>query len=169
MKTLLLLRHGKSSWKDTTLSDHDRPLKKRGREAAQRMGCLLSELKLVPDHILTSSAVRAMETTHLAVEAAKYVGDIETVPSLYHADPLALVAIVSHVPDRFSSALIVGHNTGLEEWLARLIGRTEIFPTAALALVELRLESWLDLAPDTRGELKNLWRPKQLDPSLGDE
>ncbi|MBC7818881.1 MAG: histidine phosphatase family protein [Planctomycetaceae bacterium] len=165
MKTLLLLRHGKSSWKDTSLSDHDRPLKKRGREAAQRMGCLLRELDLVPDHLLTSSAVRALETVQFATKAAEYQGDIETVPALYHADPRSLAAIVSHVPDRFASVLIVGHNPGQEEWLARLIGRHETLPTATLAQVELTLDSWRDITPDTRGELKGLWRPSQFDSS----
>ena len=163
MKTLLLLRHGKSSWKDTTLSDHDRPLKKRGREAAQRMGRLLSELNLVPEHILSSSALRAQETAQLAVEAAKYQGEVETVPALYHADPQSLVAIVSHVPDRFACVLFIGHNPGLEDWLTRLIGRRETVSTAALAQVELPLDSWLDFSPDTRGELKGLWRPSELE------
>ncbi len=159
MKTLLLLRHGKSSWKDTTLSDHDRPLKKRGRIAAQRMGSLLRELDLVPQHLLTSSAVRALETTQFVTKAASYCGEVETVPALYHAEPRSLAAIVSRAPDRFASVLIVGHNPGLEEWLARLIGRPETIPTATLAQVELNLNSWLDVTPDTRGELKGLWRP----------
>lgn len=162
MRTLLLLRHGKSSWKDKTLSDHDRPLKKRGRSAAQRMGHLLREHDLIPDHVLTSSAARATETTQLAVKAAKYRGEVETVPALYHADLRTLAAIVSHVPDRFGSVLIVGHNPDLEQWLAQLIGRVEEFPTAALAQVELPLDSWLGFTPDTRGELKGLWRPKEI-------
>lgn len=159
MKTLFLLRHGKSSWKDTTMSDHDRPLKKRGREAAQRMGGLLRELNLVPEHLLTSSATRALETAQFVTKAAKYCGELETVPGLYHADPRSLAAIVSHVPDRFASVLVVGHNPGLEEWLARLIGRPETVPTATLAQVELELNSWMDVTPDTRGELKGFWRP----------
>lgn len=162
MKTLLLLRHGKSSWKDKKLSDHDRPLKKRGRAAAQRIGRLLRDLILVPDHILTSSAVRAMETTQLAAKTAEYRGDIETVPALYHADQRTLATIVSHVPNRFASVLIVGHNPDLEEWLAQLIGRAEEFPTAALAQVVLPLDSWLDFSLDTHGELKALWRPNEL-------
>jgi phosphohistidine phosphatase len=162
MKKLLLLRHGKSSWKETALPDHDRPLKKRGREAAQRMGRLLSELDLVPDHILSSSAARALETARRTVDAAKYHGDVETVPALYHADPQSLAAIVSHVPDQFASVLIIGHNPGLEDWLARLIGRHETMTTAALAQVELPLDSWLNLSLDTRGELKGLWRPKEF-------
>lgn len=162
MKTLLLLRHGKSSWTDTSLSDHDRPLKKRGREAAKRMGQLIRELNLVPDHILTSSATRAIATAQLAATAAKFDGEIEVVPVLYHADPSAFVAITSRVPNRFDRVLIVGHNPGMEDWLDRLTGCVETFPTAALARIELPVDAWLDLSLNTRGTLKGLWRPKEF-------
>ncbi len=162
MKTLLLMRHGKSSWSDEALADHDRPLKTRGREAADRIGRLLSESNLVPDHILTSSAVRALETTQRVIQAAKWNGDAEVVPALYHAEPKSLVAIVSCVPNRVDRLLVVGHNPGLENWLTCLIGRIETFPTAALAQVELDIDSWLDLIPETRGILQKLWRPKEL-------
>lgn len=162
MKTLLLLRHGKSSWSDETLADHDRPLKRRGRESVKRMGQLLREKNLLPDHILTSSAARATATTQLVIKAAKYDGEAEVVPTLYHADPSAFVAIVSRVPNRFDRVLIVGHNPGLEDWLDRLIGRVEAFPTAALAQIELPIESWLDLSLSTRGTLRGLWRPKEI-------
>ncbi len=162
MKTLLLLRHGKSSWTDTSLADHDRPLKKRGREASKRMGRLIRELNLVPDHILTSSAARAVATAELAATEANFDGEIEVVPVLYHADPSAFVAIVSRVPNPFERVLIVGHNPGLEDWLDRLIGHVETFPTAALAQIELPVDSWLDLSTDTRGKLQGLWRPKEI-------
>lgn len=162
MKTLLLLRHGKSSWSDETLADHDRPLKKRGRESAKRMGQLLRERQLVPDHVLTSSAARAIATTQLAIKAAKYDGGVEEVPMLYHADPSVFVAVVSHVPNRFDRVLVVGHNPGLEDWLDRLIARVEVLPTASLAQIELPIDSWLDLSLSTRGTLKGLWRPKEI-------
>lgn len=162
MKTLLLLRHGKSSWSDEALADHDRPLKKRGQEAADRIGRLLNESNLVPDHVLTSSAVRAVETTQRVIQAAAWSGSAEVVPALYHAEPNGLVAIVSRVPSRIDRVLVVGHNPGLENWLTRLIGRIEAFPTAALAQIELPIESWLDLSPNTRGTLKQLWRPKEI-------
>lgn len=162
MKTLLLLRHGKSSWSDTSLADHDRPLKKRGHEAAKRMGRLIRELKRVPDHILTSSAERAIATAKLAAKEAKFDREIEIVPALYHADPSAFVAIVSRAPNRFDRVLVVGHNPGMEDWLDRLVGRAEVFPTAALAQVELPVESWLDLSLNTRGTLHGLWRPKEI-------
>ena len=107
MKTLLLLRHGKSSWSDVSLADHDRPLKKRGVEAAKRMGQLLTELNLVPDHILTSSAVRATATVQLVVEATKYAGEVEVEPELYSAERISFLAIVSQTSNRVGRVLVV--------------------------------------------------------------
>ncbi len=167
MKTLLLLRHGKSSWKNCELPDHDRPLKKRGREAAKRMGRLLFELSLMPDQILTSTALRARDTASLAAESltttdAKFSGEILAVPTLYHAEPPTFVAIVSRVSNLFDRVLVVGHNPGLEDWLARLTHSDAIFPTGAMCHIELPIDSWLDLSLDMRGELRGLWRPKEL-------
>ena len=162
MKMLLLLRHAKSSWKHAELADHDRPLKKRGRNAAKRMGQLLRELDLVPQHVLSSTAVRAFDTARLAADGMKFKALIEPVSALYQAEPSTFVAVVSHLPDRFDRLLIVGHNPGLENWLARLIGRTEELPTAALAQVELPINNWLDLIPDTHAKLLGLWRWKEL-------
>lgn len=167
MKTLLLLRHGKSSWENCELPDHDRPLKKRGREAAKRMGRLLCELSLWPEQILTSTALRARDTASLAAESlavtdAKFNGEILAVPTLYHAEPPTFVAVVSRVSNLFGRVLVVGHNPGLEEWLARLTHSDAVFPTGAMCHIELPIDSWLDLALDTRGELRGLWRPKEL-------
>ena len=158
MKTLLLLRHAKSSWKHADLADHDRPLKRRGRQAAKRMGQLLRELDLVPQHILTSTATRASDTARLAASGMRYNDQIESIAALYHAEPRTFVAIVSHVTERIHRLLLVGHNPGLEDWLARMIGRHENLSTAALARIELPIESWFDLTPDTHATLHGLWR-----------
>ena len=83
MKELLILRHAKSSWKYQELSDHDRPLNKRGRRDAPRMGRLIRVRGLLPDLVVSSTAVRAMTTAHLASSAAGYTGSVELEPSLY--------------------------------------------------------------------------------------
>ena len=69
MKTLILFRHGKSDWNTDYAADHDRPLAKRGRNAAATMGAMLARIEQVSDRVLTSSAVRARETVELAAEA----------------------------------------------------------------------------------------------------
>ena len=76
MKTLLILRHAKSSWKDLELPDQDRPLNKRGRHDAPRMGKLLKQEDLIPDHIVSSTALRAKKTAELVAKSCKYKGDI---------------------------------------------------------------------------------------------
>jgi phosphohistidine phosphatase len=162
MKTLLLLRHGKSSWKSSDLPDHDRPLKKRGRKAAERMGRLLLELDLMPEHIVTSSANRAIETTQLVIKGSRYYRTVDVAAALYHADPDTLAGVVANSPSHAERVLVVGHNPGLADWLKLLTGQESEFPTAALAQIELPIAAWSDLTAATRGNLKGLWIPRQL-------
>jgi phosphohistidine phosphatase len=162
MKTLLLLRHGKSSWKSSDLPDHDRPLKKRGRKAAERMGRLLQELDLMPEHIFTSSAIRAIETTQLVIQGSRYYRTVDVASALYHAEPDMLAGVVARSPSHAERVLVVGHNPGLADWLKLLTGQELEFPTAALALINVPVNSWSELTVETRGLLQGLWRPRQL-------
>ena len=76
MKTLLVLRHAKSSWNDTALDDHERPLNRRGRQDGPRMGELVRKHRLTPDIIFSSDAVRARRTAEAVAKAARYAGEI---------------------------------------------------------------------------------------------
>jgi phosphohistidine phosphatase len=82
MKTLLVLRHAKSSWSDPALDDHERPLNKRGRRDAPRMGELVREYGLIPDVVISSDAVRARLTAEAVFEAVRCVGAILLDPRL---------------------------------------------------------------------------------------
>ena len=86
MKTLLILRHAKSSWKDDSLPDHDRPLNKRGKQDAPLVGRLDSRKDLMPDLILSSTAKRARATVELVAEESNYQGEIEYSRDLYAAE-----------------------------------------------------------------------------------
>jgi len=81
MKTLLILRHAKSSWKNPGLADHNRPLNKRGKRDAPRVGRLLRDKNLTPDLILSSTAKRALDTAEAAAESSGYEGEINHGPS----------------------------------------------------------------------------------------
>lgn len=162
MKTLLILRHAKSSWKDQTLADHDRPLNKRGKRDGPRIGRLLRDEQLMPDLIFSSSAVRAITTAEAVADACDYEGDIRVTRWLYHAGTETFVEVLSQVPDRYERVMLVGHNPGSEELLEDLTGSWERMPTAALAQVALGIESWSELSEATRGRLVNLWWPKKL-------
>lgn len=162
MKTLLLLRHAKSSWDDDDLDDHDRPLNKRGKKAAPRMGQILREKGLVPDLIVSSTAKRARRTAELAAEAARYEGEVVLDQTLYLAPPQRYVRVAAGVDDRVQRLMLVGHNPGIEMCLDLLCGQEEAMPTAALALISVPVNRWSEISPDLACKLEAMWRPKEL-------
>jgi phosphohistidine phosphatase len=163
VKTLLLLRHAKSSWNDSSLDDRDRPLNARGRGDAPRMGELLRDESLVPDLIISSDAVRAQTTAVAVAEAAGYTSDIDVDPRLYLAGPDDLLAVVrarSSADPRV--VMIVAHNPGLEDLVAQMTGERHDLPTATLVQLLLSIETWDSLDTSTDAILVNIWRPEDL-------
>lgn len=164
MKTLLLLRHAKSSWKDSSLADHERPLNRRGRTAAPRMGLLLSELQLVPDQAVCSTAVRATSTCKLVCEACRYDGKVVHLDELYLATAGELLrAAETHGARRTSTLLMVAHNPGMESLVSRMSGQPEGFPTGALAAYQIEIAQWSDLELGATIRSLGIWRPRDLD------
>ena len=162
MKTLLVLRHAKSSWNDPALDDHERPLNKRGRRDAPRMGELVREYGLIPDAIISSDAVRARLTAEAVAEAARYAGEILLDPHLYMACPADFLSLLTTVRENAGTVMIVGHNPGLEKLVEQLTGERQDLPTATLAQIGLPIDQWRDLKLSTRGTLMGLWRPEEL-------
>jgi len=162
MKTLLVLRHAKSSWSDPAVADHERPLNTRGRRDAPRMGAFVREHGLIPDVVISSDAVRARLTAEAVVEAARYGGEILLERRLYMAGPADILALLRTVGGKAETVMIVGHNPGLEELVAQLTGDWQDLPTAALAQIVLPIDQWRDLKLSTRGTLVGHWRPKEL-------
>jgi len=159
---LLVLRHAKSSWDEPGLSDHDRPLNKRGRKAAKRVGELLLSRSLLPSVILASSALRVEQTIELVKQASGYDGPVHVYRRLYLAEPDTYVECLNELQDSSSPAMCVGHNPGLEQLVARHSSRTEILPTAALAELAFDIDNWGELGASTPAELLNVWRVKEL-------
>ena len=167
MKTLMLLRHAKSSWKEEGIADHDRPLNKRGKKTAPVMGHLILEKKLVPDLILSSTAARARTTVEAVAEACNYKNRIEHIEELYLATAGELLFQAQSRTgdaddDSINRLMLVAHNPGMEDLVSRLSGHPEPFPTAALAVFELGIESWRALELGVETSLLHLWRPKEL-------
>ena len=163
MKTLLLLRHAKSSWDAANVTDHDRPLNDRGKRDAPRMGRLIKQNDLTPDLILVSTAKRARKT---ATTVAQHCGDeveLKKKHKLYEAPSAAFVSILREVPDHRQRVLIVAHNPGIEQFLEDLTGRFETMPTAALAQITLGIDSWRDIQPCGMSKLAGVWRPRGLE------
>ncbi len=167
MKTLLILRHAKSSWKESELPDHDRPLNKRGRQDAPRMGSLLRAQDLLPDLIISSTAIRAQATAEALIETSGYEGELQLTRAFYAAGPQAFVNVLRQLPDKYGRVMVIGHNPGLEELIEELTGEEESLPTAGLALVMLSIQNWTDLdevgQDQPAGKLVEIWRPKVRD------
>lgn len=163
MKTLLIMRHAKSSWSNGHLSDHDRPLNPRGLASAPRIGTMLRDLGLIPDTILASTANRAHTTALLVAEACGYASDILVERELYHGTPTEYLSQLTHLSDEYDCPLVVGHNPCLEDLIFMLTGQVEEMPTAAVAYLELPIAHWQELSSKTQGTLLNVWRPKEIE------
>jgi phosphohistidine phosphatase len=162
MKTLLVLRHAKSSWKYTHLADFDRPLNKRGKRDAPRMGALLKQEEIVPDLIISSSAERALATAESVALACDYDSEIQTTRQLYHAWPEAYIEVLNSVPNDHQRVMVVGHNPGIESVVEELTGGWIRMPTAALVHISLDIDDWSELDLDSTQEVVDYWWPKEL-------
>jgi phosphohistidine phosphatase len=161
MKTVLLLRHAKSSWDNPSTPDFNRPLAPRGKKDAPRMGKALKQRGPMPDFVLSSPAARARATTESVIEAAGLEIDPRFDESIYGASSAHLMKLLRGIPASSSCAMMVGHNPGFEELVARLTGKQARMPTAALACIEFQVEKWEDVE-DGEGNLVWLLVPKQL-------
>jgi phosphohistidine phosphatase len=170
MKRLTVLRHAKSSWKDRELDDFDRPLNGRGRRAARRMGQEISERGMHFDFILASPAARVRETIEGVSEHHRLNAPMHFEPRIYMARVAELIELIQAIPDQARSALLVGHNTSAERLVAKLATDDERglrrrveekFPTAALATIELPIESWSKIEPEC-GRIVELIYPADL-------
>ena len=162
MKTLLLMRHAKSSWGNPTLSDHDRPLNKRGEGACRLMGTFLNEQNLIPDEIISSTAVRARKTVTGLLENLAFENQVAYTRDLYHADVDTMLEQLRPLPDEVEIVMLVGHNPGMDDFLDVICDEPEHMPTAAVAEIEFDISGWDELSLDTPGELRNLWVPKEI-------
>ena len=144
---LYLVRHAKSSWSDSSLSDRDRPLNKRGRRSAPDMGRRLAAQNQLPDLIISSPAKRANST---ARKIAKEVGydrsKIVTDENMYFSGTGSMLEMLENVDDRYDSVMIVGHNPAMTTLINMLSGSSvDNMPTCAVAVIDFPIMSWSDL------------------------
>ena len=144
MKELILVRHAKSSWKDTTLDDRERPLNKRGERDAPAMGARLARRKWKPDLIVSSPAVRALETARIIAKKLGYPGkDIVLKDRLYGAGIVELLEVIRDSDDSAGRLMLFGHNPGLTE-LANHLGPRPIpnLPTCSVLYLVFETDTW---------------------------
>ena len=160
MKTLLLMRHAKSSWKHPELADRDRPLNKRGEKDALHMGKVLKHEDILPELIYSSTALRASKTAEVVAEKIGYKKEIIYSDSLYMAEPATIVNVLRETPDNVKRVMLVGHNPGMEGLAQMLSRKVESLCTSAIACFKLPIDRWKDLNLEVEGKLINVWTPK---------
>lgn len=172
MKHLLLLRHGKSDWSVDGQDDFDRTLTKRGRKATRRIADWLARHDLVPDRALVSRAVRTRQTWELLCETLERDIPADIHESLYLASPGALLSHIEALPEATSTAIVVGHNPGIEELSRMLAGPRPDpdamrdllrgYPTAGLGVFRLNENAWKSLSAEG-AHLAAFVRPREID------
>ena len=155
-RLIYLLRHAKSSWDEPELLDHERPLAKRGRNAVVLLRGHFHEAGVAPGLVLCSSAVRATETLEGVREGLPPAIPVEIEADLYAASAASLLDRLRSLPEHLDSVMLVGHNPGIEDLAAELIGDGDPEARAALAakyptggLATLAFEgAWRELRPE---------------------
>ncbi|TWU06933.1 phosphohistidine phosphatase [Symmachiella macrocystis] len=162
MKQLLIVRHAKSSWDAPELSDHDRPLSRRGKRDAPRMAQWLFEYGMIPGRIISSTAKRARKTAKEIAKRCDITERLELNRDLYFGEPENWIELLQETEPGAACVMLVGHNPGSEDFLEQLIGQYERLPTAAIAHVESPVERWTDFRIAAGGQLVTLQRPREL-------
>ncbi len=178
MKRLTLLRHAKSDWDDPVKRDFDRPLNGRGERAALTMGEYAARREMAFDRIVASPAQRVKETLETFFQGYGRPIEPEWDRRIYLASASTLIDVIHDFPDSAGHVLMAGHNPGLEDLVLGLVaddGKSPLrddvevkFPTASLAVLDLDVKSWSDVA-DNGATLVAFTRPRDLDPALGPE
>jgi phosphohistidine phosphatase len=146
MKTLLIVRHAKSSWKDMSLSDWERPLNKRGKRDAPMMGQRLADIGIRVDSIVSSTAVRAISTADIIADEIGFQKEIDQRDDLYHADERALLSTIRGFSDDLHAVMLVAHNPSITELVNELSGRwIDNVPTCGIAKFVYDVKSWKDV------------------------
>jgi phosphohistidine phosphatase len=144
MKTLLLVRHAKSSWENIGQDDRERPLNERGKKDAPEMGKRLKDKKIEIDLFVSSPAKRAFRTARIFAEAYEVKkGDIEIVEDLYHASSEGFNKVISALPAKFDSVALFSHNPGITEFANSLTSvQVDNIPTGAVFAVSADVDDW---------------------------
>jgi phosphohistidine phosphatase len=145
MKTIILVRHAKSSWKDPCLDDFERPLTARGKRDAPLMGAKLKERRILPDLILSSPAKRARKTADLIAEAIGFPRrNIQFVDEMYHCGASDLLALVKELDDKNTSVMLFGHNPEFMDFAGMMLkpGPVQAIPTTGVTCIRFPVSSW---------------------------
>lgn len=167
-RQLYLLRHAKSDWNTNAINDFGRPLNKRGKFDAPRIGGWLSDHGHVPDHAICSPAKRARKTLTRIQKVLRFEDNqVSWEPRVYGASLDILLTVLAECSGTIHNLLLVGHNPGLEDLLAYLCPSAaknsktvKLMPTAAVAVITIQLP-WSGLEAGS-GTLESIVQPRSL-------
>ena len=164
MKTLTLLRHAKSSWKDASLQDCERPLNRRGQRDAPIMAERIKQTEIRPSLILSSPAERAWTTAKIVAREIGYPAEfLQQEDRLYHASVRSLVKLIAEQDAGFNNIMIVGHNPGLTDFANYLSPNlTDNIPTCGFVSFTIDLPDW-NLDRDIQTESVIYEYPKRVE------
>lgn len=163
MKNLILIRHAKSSWENSELSDKERPLNKRGYEDSPFMGEILHKKKVKIDKIFSSSAIRARQTIELIAKKINYpIEKIVFDDRLYHASRRDLINFITEIDNNYETIALVGHNPGLSDLASYLLDDfNDDLPTCSILAISGNCQSWRDF-PRSEKKLLFYLYPKKF-------
>jgi len=161
MRSLVIMRHAKASFKNAGIKDGKRPLTKKGEKSAAEIANKINERELFPQMILTSTAIRAIQTAEIVAKIIDFNGEIQHEKGLYMAEADEIIKILRELPDELERVLVIGHNPGLESMIPMLTDQIKDLPTAGVAYLSLPISHWKELNSKTEAELVELWRPQK--------
>jgi len=164
MKSILLFRHGKSDWNANYEKDHERPLSKRGVQAAKIMGIYLFKIQQIPDLIISSTALRAKTTAQIAKKFGNWNSDFILDNNIYHCSVEKLLVIVSKQDPKMDFLCIVGHQPIFSNFLSQITDSSWVkLPTASMVRIDLPFKNWKEVKFGA-GVLSWIKKPKELMP-----
>jgi len=160
MKTLYLIRHAKSSWKDIALDDFDRPLSIRGKNDVQLMAHKLNELDIFPDLIISSPAKRATTTATTIANTIGYKKKIEYENKIYESNMITLKNLIKGIDDEYNTVFIIGHNPGLNMLAEELCGFLKNIATTGVIAINFDCSSWSEISSQNSYLIEYLYPKK---------
>ena len=161
MKKLILIRHSKSSWKDISLTDFNRPLNRRGKSDGPLMADYLNTKMIKIDYLHSSNSVRTLETSKFFTDRIKF-DKIKYDESLYHSSSSSILNMIRNYSDNFSSAMIIAHNPGMTNLINEITNIClDNLPTTGLAEIDFSCLKRNDIS-SKNSNLIQLKFPKQL-------
>ena len=163
MKTIYIVRHAKSSWDITELPDEKRPFLEKGKKRTKTVIDYLQDHTISGDYIISSHAVRALETAKILARGLKYPEENIKIDShVYYANGNSLLNQFYDLPSRHHSVMIVGHNPSLTDLVNFFLGKPiENLPTSGVVSISFETDKWEEV-PVARRKINFILFPKEL-------